>query len=77
MKYPFFLFVQLAGLASQVPSDLRVKQAEARLLALAKWGVKGDAARDGGQTRDLHIAYQDKTPPKSLPAWKRLNGKTA
>lgn len=50
-----------------VPSDLLVKQVQARLLALAKCGVKSNTEREGGQARDLHIAYQDKTPTKSLP----------
>lgn len=76
-EIPILSFCASCWTSKPAPSDLLVKQAQARLLAFAKCGVKDNTARDGGQARDLHIAYQDKTPTKSLPGFKRLNRKTA
>jgi len=66
-EIPILSFCVSCLTSKLAPHDLLVKQAQARLLALAKCGAKGNTARDGGQARDLHIAYQDKTPTKSLP----------
>lgn len=78
-KCPFYLFVEVVGQANQYPVwyfywfTCQASTGQ----ALAKCSVKGNTAQERGQTRDLHIAYQDKRLTKSLPRQKLLNGKTA